>query len=133
MGTNGLESWYSEETATFGDRVAGAREAAGMERKELARRLGVKLKTLASWEDDLAEPRANKLQMLAGLLNVSLIWLLTGQGEGVAAPDEDDEVDPGMQNLMAEMRQIRAEMLRSAEKVGRLEKALRKLTGEGAK
>ncbi len=131
MGTNELESWYSEETATFGDRVAGAREAAGMDRKELARRLGVKLKTLAGWEDDLAEPRANKLQMLAGLLNVSLTWLLTGQGEGVAAPDDSGEADPGVQKVLSEMRQIRAELLRGAEKIGRLEKTLRRLTGEG--
>ncbi len=131
MGTNELESWYSEEIATFGDRLAGAREAAGMDRKELARRLGVKLKTLAGWEDDLAEPRANKLQMLAGLLNVSLTWLLTGQGEGVAAPDDSGEVDPGVQKVLSEMRQLRAEMLRGAEKIGRLEKTLRRLTGEG--
>jgi len=127
MDGNEQESWYSEETATFGDRLAGAREAAGMERKELARRLGVKLRTLANWEDDLAEPRANKLQMLAGLLNVSLAWLLTGEGEGVAAPDEADTPSPDIQKVLNEMRALKSEMLHGAERLGRLEKALRGL------
>ena len=119
------QSWYSEETATFGDRLAGAREAAGMDRKALARRLGVKLKTIAAWEDDLAEPRANKLQMLAGVLNVSLSWLLTGQGEGVAAPGEAGELGQDLQKILAEMRALKGEMLQNADRLGRLEKALR--------
>ena len=45
-------SWYSEETSTFGDRIVGAREAAGMSQSQLARRLGVRLKTLTDWEND---------------------------------------------------------------------------------
>src|SRR5690554_4232762 len=74
------ENWYGLDMATFGDRVAAAREAAGMSRKQMARRLGVKLGTVRGWEDDLSEPRANKLSMMAGLLNVSIVWLLTGEG-----------------------------------------------------
>ncbi|HHB81291.1 MAG TPA: XRE family transcriptional regulator [Aliiroseovarius sp.] len=132
MQPNELESWYSEETATFGDRLAGAREAAGMERRELARRLGIKLRTLTNWEEDLAEPRANKLQMLAGLLNVSLSWLLTGQGEGVAAPDEAGAGGLGqdMQKVLSDIRQLKVEMLHGADRLGRLEKTLRSLIRE---
>ena len=48
--------WYSPETATFGDRVAGARGAAGMTQQQLAKRLGIRLATLRSWENDLSEP-----------------------------------------------------------------------------
>ncbi|HHL19955.1 MAG TPA: XRE family transcriptional regulator [Aliiroseovarius sp.] len=136
MDGSDLQGWYSEETATFGDRLAGAREAAGLSRKDLARRLGVKLKTLSAWEDDLAEPRANKLQMLAGLLNVSLSWLLTGQGEGVAAPDEapgQAARAPDLQAALLEIRALRAEMLAGAERLGRLEKKLRgSVAGGGA-
>ena len=40
------KDWFDPETSTFGDRVAGAREAAGMTQKQLAKRLGVKLVTL---------------------------------------------------------------------------------------
>jgi len=133
MNRNELESWYDEQTATFGDRLAGAREAAGLTRKDLARRLGIRLKTLAAWEEDLAEPRANKLQMLAGLLNVSLTWMLTGQGEGVAAPDETAAISGDAQALLAEMRALKAEMLQAADKLGRLEKALRAHMKEAAR
>jgi transcriptional regulator with XRE-family HTH domain len=57
--------WYGPDAATFGDRVAGAREATGMSQAELARRLGVKKATVIGWEDDISEPRANKLSMMA--------------------------------------------------------------------
>ena len=63
------EDYYSEEAATFGDRVAAAREALGFNQLEFAERLGVLQETLADWEDDRAEPRANRLQMLAAMLN----------------------------------------------------------------
>ena len=85
--------WYDPETTTFGDRLSGAREAAGMSQAALARRLGVKATTLRSWEEDRAEPRANRVQMLSGLLNVSLVWLLTGEGDGVPTDGEDEASD----------------------------------------
>ena len=56
-----------------------------MSQSKLAKRLGVKLKTLKGWENDVSEPRANKLSMMAGMLNVSLLWLLSGEGDGPAA------------------------------------------------
>ena len=70
--------WYGPDAATFWDRVLGAREKAGMTQAQLSRRLGIKLATLQAWEEDRSEPRANKLQMLTGMLNVSLPWLLSG-------------------------------------------------------
>ena len=78
-----VTDWYGPDTATFGDRVAASREAAGMSQAELARRLGIRVATLRAWEDDLSEPRANRLSMMAGLLNVSMMWLINGQGEGL--------------------------------------------------
>ncbi|MCF6315720.1 MAG: helix-turn-helix domain-containing protein [Marinosulfonomonas sp.] len=117
--------WYSEDQATFGDRVVGAREAMGWSQKELAKRLGVKLKTVQGWEEDLSEPRANKLQMLAGILNISLVWLLTGDGEGVAEPDEGAVLPADVKELLAEMRQLRSRMKENIDQMGRLEKRLR--------
>ena len=61
------QDWFGPETATFGDRLAGARDAAGMTQAQLARRIGVKKATLVGWEEDLSEPRANRLSMLAGV------------------------------------------------------------------
>ena len=82
MNAQTKDGWYDPNATTFGDRVAGAREQAGMSQADLAKRLGVKLKTMKAWEDDLSEPRANKLSMMAGMLNVSLLWLLSGEGPG---------------------------------------------------
>ena len=112
--------WYSDERATFGDRLTFAREAAGLSQEGLAERLGVAADTLASWEADSDEPRANRLQMVAGMLGVSLTWLLTGEGES-PAEEGPGEAAP----ILAEMRQVRAEIARAGERLGRLEKRLR--------
>ncbi|MGB5559320.1 MAG: helix-turn-helix transcriptional regulator [Paracoccaceae bacterium] len=117
--------WYSDDAATFGDRMAAARDVTGLSQHDLATRLGVKDKTIKAWENDTAEPRANKLQMLAGVLNVSMRWLLTGEGEGVAAPDDQTEISADISGLLAEMRELRGQAATLAERIGRLEKRLR--------
>ncbi len=118
--------WYSNDAATFGDRVAAGREALGLSQEELARKLGVKLKTLQGWENDLGEPRANKLQMLSGVLNVSLMWLLNGEGEGIDDPEDQGAITEDVNALLTEIRQIRGTIARAGEKLGALEKRLRK-------
>ncbi|MGY3439257.1 MULTISPECIES: helix-turn-helix domain-containing protein [unclassified Marinovum] len=123
--------WYGPEAATFGDRLAAAREQAGMSQADLAKRLGVKLSTLKKWEDDLLEPRANRLSMMAGLLNVTFMWLLNGEGTGVSEPDEADLMTPDINEILIELREMKATMLTNAEKLGRLEKKLRQKLTEG--
>lgn len=117
--------WFSAATATFGDRLAGAREAAGMTQSELARTLGVRQTTLAAWEDDAADPRANRLQMLAGMLNVSIRWLLTGEGDGLEGPATPQALRPGAREALGEVAQLRARALSLAEDLGAVEKRLR--------
>ena len=63
--------------------------------------------------------------MLAGVLNVSMRWLLTGEGEGIAAPDEQAEISADISGLLAEMRELRGQAATLAERIGRLEKRLR--------
>jgi transcriptional regulator with XRE-family HTH domain len=121
------QGWYGPDAATFGDRVAGAREAAAMSRAELAKRLGVKTATLAGWEDDLSEPRANKLTMMAGLLNVSITWLLTGEGDGASAPIEAEATEADYAAILAEIRSLQADLRAGADRAGRLEKRLRRI------
>jgi transcriptional regulator with XRE-family HTH domain len=116
--------WYSDEAATFGDRITGAREVVGLSQEEVARRLGVKLRTVRAWEEDLAEPRANKLQMLAGLLNVSIRWLLTGEGDGIPGPEEP-VVPAEITALLTELRDVKSQLVRAAERVAVIEKKLR--------
>lgn len=120
-------SWFDAETSTFGDRITGAREAAGMDQAELAKRIGVKVKTIRAWENDQAEPRANRAGMLAGITGVSLMWLLSGQGEGPLGPAE--EVDSDLENILLDLRAIRQEQAQLAERTGRLEKRLRAALG----
>ena len=126
------EDWFGPDAATFGDRVAGAREAAGMSQAQLARRLGVKKATIAAWEQDLSEPRANRLSMVAGVLNVSIMWLLTGEGEGAASPAEDEpDWARDLSSALAELRSVRNEMRASGERMARLEKRLRAIAASG--
>lgn len=121
---NDWDNWYDPEATTFGDRVAGAREKASMEQKELARRLGVKLKTLQNWENDLSEPRANKLSMMAGMLNVSLLWLLSGEGDSPVTP-VDGELSTDISQMLTEIRDLQTQLARSVDRLGLLEKNLR--------
>jgi transcriptional regulator with XRE-family HTH domain len=120
--------WYSAEAATFGDRLAGAREAANLTPEALARKLGVKLVTIQNWENDHSEPRANKLQMVSGLLNVSMRWLLTGEGDGLEAPVAATSDD--LQKALADLARMRAQALALSQDMGHLEKRLRGLMRE---
>lgn len=108
--------FYHDDKATFGDRITGAREAAGLSQDELAHKLGIKLRTLKEWEDDLSEPRANKLAMLSGVLNVSLRWLMTGQGDDLV-PSET-AVSP------EEVAALRAKLNEALELLARMEERM---------
>ena len=64
---------------TTGSRIELARNQVGLSVSQLARGIGVKPKTVENWEYDRSEPRADKLLKLAGVLQVPLVWLLTGE------------------------------------------------------
>jgi HTH-type transcriptional regulator, cell division transcriptional repressor len=104
----------SDVVEAVGDRIVHAREAAGLSTAQLARRAGVRTHTLAAWETGRAEPRANKLVMLAGILNVSPTWLLMGQGQ--APTDTPSEIAM----VMGELSQLRAMQERTAQIIERL-------------
>jgi transcriptional regulator with XRE-family HTH domain len=121
------EDWFDPQTTTFGDRLTGAREAAGLSQAELARRLGVKIKTLRAWEGDQSEPRANRLSMLCGILNVPLTWLLTGVGTvswAASVTGQDGQ-------LLEEIGALRREATGLVERLGLIEARLRARLGEG--
>ena len=125
MTSNTDIDWFGADTATFGDRLAGARDASGMTQVQLAKNLGVKLTTLKNWEHDVSEPRANKLSMLAGLLNVSVMWLLNGEGEGVDNPETLEVFNQELNELFSELREVKAILKSSSDRLGALEKHLR--------
>lgn len=118
-------SYYTADQATLGDRIAAAREALALTQKELADRLGVRRKTLTEWEDDRSEPRANRLHLMAGVLGVSLIWLMTGEGDGPAAPPTADLATQDRARLREDIVALRRLALTMIERLDSLERGLR--------
>lgn len=104
----------SSAVDNVGERIRQAREAAGLSTAQLARRLGVRTHTLSSWESGRAEPRANRLVMMAGVLNVSPTWLLMGQGQAPADSPDDIAL------VMGELSQLRVMQERTAQIIERL-------------
>jgi transcriptional regulator with XRE-family HTH domain len=92
---------------TMGGRLQRARDAAGLTVGELAARLGVKASTVQAWESDRSQPRANKLQMVAGILNVGLAWLMDGLGSGPA--ESGDELIESISTRLTRMRHLQSE------------------------
>jgi transcriptional regulator with XRE-family HTH domain len=123
--------WYDDNAATFGDRLTVAREQAGLTQTLLAGKIGVKDSTLQAWEEDRKEPRGNRIQMLAGLLNISLGWLLTGRGQGPDCAPDDQPTTSEVNVILSEMRRLRSHITQMGETLGQLELRLRKSLKEG--
>ncbi len=117
-------AYFGEQVATLGDRITAAREAQGLSQPGFARKLGVKLKTVQNWEDDRTEPRANKAQMMSGVLGVSVSWLLIGVGDGIPEPMKAT-LPEGVEDILDELRQLQSAMTENVRKIGSVEKRLR--------
>ena len=120
-------NYYANDNATFGDRIYAAREAVGLSQSALAIRLGVQLKTVKKWEEDITEPRANKLQMISGLLNISSTWLLIGEGIGPQDPESTMPISADLNEILVELRHTKSELLRLTKHLDVVDKKLRKL------
>ena len=92
-----------KEDTTLGGRVFQAREAAGLTVSQVINRLGVRKATYLAWEADRSEPRANKLVALAGILNVSPTYLLSGLGRAAAQPLKHQQI---IDELRIEIEQL---------------------------
>lgn len=55
-----------------GDRLRRFRESSGLERKEVAEILGVKVGTVGHWENGINEPNMETLKKLSEIYNVSI-------------------------------------------------------------
>ena len=77
----------------LGPRLRVARENAGLTQAELGRRVGVTVHSIEAWENDKHAPRANRMQTLAGVLHVSLSWLLEGRENAFMETQEATTID----------------------------------------
>ncbi len=119
---------YSEapDNDTMGGRLLRARDAAGMSINELARRLGVQVTTVQAWENDRSQPRANRLSMLAGVLHVSLSWLLHGVGSG---PNDESRVEL-VQSVSLQLDRLRRLQRETAKVTAQIERDMRRLSSD---
>lgn len=104
----------------LGERIINAREAKGYSQKQLADRLGVKKSTVAHWESERSAPRANRLNQLAGVLDVPLLWLLAG----AEAPEAIDAPN------LSETSGIEVRLQRADELVNELSAIIAELRGD---
>ena len=112
---------------TMGGRLLRARDSTGLSIKELAARLGVKTSTVQAWENDRSQPRANRLQMMAGMLGVSLSWLLHGVGAG---PNEDDRSQL-LESMSLQLDRLQRLQHESQRLAARLEQDMRRFAAGG--
>ena len=86
-----------------GTRIADARVAAGRTQTQIANQMGVKVSTIDKWERGSASPRSNRLTALAGILGVSLSWLIVGYGNEPTATDDLDEIKVALGRVRAQL------------------------------
>jgi len=97
---------------TVGGRINRAREALDLTTAQMARRVGVTTATATSWETNSSQPRANRMTMLAGVLNVSPTWLIFGLGES--------PTDETLQSELALLKSDLARARRAHEELGKV-------------
>ena len=106
------------EDTTLGGRISMARETSGLSVDQVVKRLGVKATTYEAWEADRSEPRANKLVALAGILNISPPYLLSGLGKqpsDLPPPEQQigqltaqiEQLEQNLKTATASLRQIK--------------------------
>ncbi|HMB77977.1 MAG TPA: helix-turn-helix transcriptional regulator [Kiloniellaceae bacterium] len=114
--------------STLGSRIEQARDAKQYSARQLARRIGVKPETLENWERDRSEPRAEKLLKLAGILQVPMVWLLTGDTpeayEHPVNPTLTSEIVQKLDRATALQRELTGLLQDLADDVARLQKAM---------
>ncbi|MEM9714883.1 MAG: helix-turn-helix transcriptional regulator [Pseudomonadota bacterium] len=101
------EALFSDDVATFGDRLEAARAAKGLTQDGFAEKLGIAPDVVEAWENNSKLPRANRMQMMAGLLNVSLVWLLNGEDNGTFNVADNYDRPEGINDALGEIAQVR--------------------------
>lgn len=105
---------YGPAEATLGDRLTAAREAAGFTVEQLAERLDLGGVTIEEWEADQSAPTDDGLGRVAKMLDVSVGWLLNGEGAGLTS-------DSDASTAAAELQELRRVLQDALHRLSRLE------------
>ena len=105
------------EQQLFAERLKNARKASAMSQEQMANRIGVTAGTIASWEKAESVPRANRMQMIASLLNVPLLWLLGGS-------QQVPETGAGSEDLQQKLSDVNAKMLALSASIEELNQSM---------
>lgn len=115
-------------TATPGSRIKLTRTQLGLSLQQLADRVGVTRKSLENWENDRSEPRGVKVMKLAGVLQVPMIWLLTGDNPPAQDPNpatlETARIVQKLNRAVAMQRDLAALLIEVSADVTRLQREL---------
>ena len=114
----------NEEDTTLGGRISMAREATGFSVADVVKRLGVRANTYEAWEADRSEPRANKLVALAGILNVSPPYLLSGLGQ---QPPQSALPERQITQLKAHVEQLEQSLKAATTSLRQIKKTVSKM------
>ena len=101
-----------DSASDFGSRIAEARDATGRSQAELANQLGVKVSTIDKWERGAASPRSNRLPALAGVLGVSVSWLIVGHGDEPTATSS-----PAISDVRETLTRVQSQLTDSLNEV----------------
>ncbi len=118
------------DSLILGKRIAEARELKAYSIKKAARRLSVTEKTFKKWESGKSKPRANKVQMLSGVLGVSLLWLLNGEEQFEPDANNPSQLEKlslkveRMTQLQQELAELTEEVVNEVEELHKIEEDL---------
>ena len=118
---------FEASTTTIGNRLQAARKAKGLSEAALSEKLGVPLDAIEAWEADEREPRSNRIQMLAGLLNISIMWLITGDSNGTDHIEQTHARPEGINDALGEIAQLKETLSAALEKLENLETRLQQI------
>lgn len=76
----------------FGDRIRGARKAAGLTQRELAARLDVSNTSISNWEKGLSRPDADMIQKLCAVLGLQPNDFYGTQSAGSRQTVSDEDI-----------------------------------------
>jgi transcriptional regulator with XRE-family HTH domain len=112
---------FETDATTFGGRLEAARNAKGLSITRLGEKMGVEAAKVELWESGADTPRSNRIQMLAGLLNVSIVWLITGESNGTTHIADTHARPTLINDTLGEIAQLKATLLDAHAKLEGLE------------